>query len=146
MAMYTFLQILGVIMGLLMVGSIILFIFSGCDGFAALIMLVVIGINIGVLYVTNSYETKNTQIETVVVEGIIEDKQISSVENSSGITEDRFHIVIDMGGKLVTLTVKEAEFNAVREGDVVKIEKTIKTVFGEKKEPTYRLVLEETTS
>lgn len=134
---YVLLMILAIVFTIVAVGSLIVFILSGCDFVEILLVTLVAGvIALGTGFGTMSVEKANTTIDTNVVQMEITKCDITSVKSSNGIIQHNCFITV---GDKYLVKVSEEEYAGLNVGDIVDIEIINETIFGEAQNPTITL-------
>lgn len=126
MIWYVVFTVLSVLFGIATFAGFILFIITGCDcpeiaiiSFASMVIL--IGCTGGATFI----EHENTEIDIVV-----EDMEITKCEITSA-SNTQYSYLITVADKYV-IKINEEEYAKLNKGDIVTVEITTETVFGEK--------------
>lgn len=134
---YILLFILAVIFGLMALSAFVLFLLSGCEVSEILLItlaLVIIAVALG--YGATTIEKENTTINTDIVEIEITKIDITSVSLSNGNTQQKCYITV---GDRYLVSVLPEEYANLNIGDIVTVEITNITKFGEAQKPIVTL-------
>lgn len=134
---YIVLFILATIFGIIAVGALIMFILSLAEvpeilWITLIAGIIAIGLGLGATEIQNA----NTTLDTDTAQMEITKCDMTSVKLSSGMTKESYFITVGNKYIVEVSSEKYAKFNV---GDVVLVEVTTKTTFGETMKPTIAL-------
>lgn len=131
---YILLQALTIVFAIIVIGTIIIFILSGCDcAEILLVTLVAIIIAVASGYGVTAIEKANTTTNTDVVQMEITKCDLTTIRSENGIIQQNCYIT---AGDKYLVEVSAEKYAQLNVGDMVMIEITTKTKFGEVQKPT----------